>query len=81
MCDSGSCSLSGLEAGPGFFIPSLRSWQKKMNNLRTTTTTAKATVYMTKEEAGALADELKMKPGHKRTLPVSEVKTETRMVL
>jgi len=36
---------------------------------------------MTKEEAGALADELKMKPGHKRTLPVSEVKTETRMVL
>ena len=52
-----------------------------MNNLRTTTTTAKATVYMTKEEAGALADELKMKPGHKRTLPVSEVKTETRMVL
>ena len=37
-----------------------------MNNLRTTTTIAKATVYMTKEEAGAIADDVKMKPGHKR---------------
>ena len=74
-------ALAVWKQAPGFSFRLCEAGKKKMNNLRTTTTTAKATVYMTKEEAGALADELKMKPGHKRTLPVSEVKTETRMVL